>query len=220
MMQASTSIGLVILFAGAGFGQEGAPSSGASGPVFEAADVHVSAKSRVPSMAAGGLRGTRYLVRQATMVDLISLAYNIDNSKILAGPSWLDLNRFDLSARAPSGSTPEQARLMLQTLLAERFSLKIHKDSKELPGFTLSAGSGKPKMKPAADDSAGPNCQGQPQSAGDSVPQQVVDCHSISMDDLARLVANVLNANGSALNKTGLEGKWDFTIKWTPPALL
>src|SRR5437868_12979500 len=93
---------------------------------FEAADVHVSAKTRMPSMAAGGLRGTRYLVRQATMVDLISLAYDIDNDKILGGPSWLDTDRFDVSARAPSRSTPEQAKLMLQTLLAERFSLKIH----------------------------------------------------------------------------------------------
>src|SRR5512132_2469655 len=75
---------------------------------FEAADVHVSPKSRNPSMAAGGLRGTRYLVRQGTMVDLISLAYDIDNDRILAGPSWLDTDRFDVSARAPSGSTPDQ----------------------------------------------------------------------------------------------------------------
>src|ERR1041384_2918759 len=113
MMQASTSIGLAILLSGAAFGQEGATPSGASGPVFEAADVHVSAKSRNPSMAAGGLRGTRYLVRQATMVDLISLAYDIDNDRILAGPSWLDTDRFDVSARAPARSTPDQAKLML-----------------------------------------------------------------------------------------------------------
>jgi uncharacterized protein (TIGR03435 family) len=218
MTRAFTSIGLVVLFSGPLFGQDGITPSGTSWPAFEAADVHVSPKVRAPSMAAGGLRGTRYLVRQATMVDLISLAYDIDNSKILAGPSWLDLHRFDLSARAPSGSTPEQARLMLQTLLAERFSLKIHKDSKELPGVVLSAGSGKPNMKPAADASASANCQGQPPQ--DGVPQQVVNCHSISMDDLARLLANVANGSGSGLNKTGLEGKWDFTIKWTPPALL
>ena len=81
-------------------------------------------------------------LRQGTIVDLISLPYDIDNDKILAGPSWLDTARFDVSARAPSGSTPEEAKLMLQTLLAQRFSLKIHKDSKELPGFVLSAGSG------------------------------------------------------------------------------
>jgi uncharacterized protein (TIGR03435 family) len=188
---------------------------------FEAADVQVSAKTRIPSMAAGGLRGTRYLVRQATMVDLISLAYDLDNDKILAGPSWLDTDRFDVSARAPSGSTPDQAKLMLQTLLAQRFSLKFHKDSKELPGFVLSTGGGKPKMKPAADAAAPPNCQGQPQTPSpDTVPQQVVDCHSMSMDDFARIAGQIANNNSSALNKTGLEGKWDFTIKWTPPALL
>ena len=221
MTRAFSIASLIVLFSGAVFGQAGITASGPSGPVFEAADLHLSPKVRVPSMAAGGLRGTRYLVRQATMVDLISLAYDLDNNKILGGPSWLDIHRFDLSARAHSGSTPEDARLMLQTLLAERFSLKIHKDSKELPGFVLSAGSGKPNMKPAADASASPNCQGQPQSPSpDTVPQQVVDCRSISMDDLARLVANIANGSNNGLNKTGLEGKWDFRIKWTPPALL
>ena len=222
MIRSFTGVGFVALFSGAVFGQTPIPDSGTSAPAFDAADVHASPKVRNPSMAAGGLRGTRYLVRQATMVDLINLAYDVDNDKVLAGPNWLDLNRYDVSARAPSGSTPEQAKLMLQRLLAERFSLKFHKDSKELPGFVLSMGSGgKPKMKPAVDASASPNCQGQPQTGGpDSVPQQVVDCHSISMDDLSRLVVNILNGSGSALNKTGLEGKWDFTIKWTPPALL
>jgi uncharacterized protein (TIGR03435 family) len=219
MTRVFASIGFVLLFSGAVFGQTGTTASDTSAPAFEAADVHVSAKVRTPSMAAGGLRGTRYLVRQGTIVDYISLAYDVDNDKVLAGPSWLDLRRFDVSARAPVGSTPEQAKLMLQTLLAQRFSLKVHKDSKELPGFVLSAGSGKPKMKPAADSGAGPNCQGQPINSSDAVPQQVVDCRSISMDDLARLVGNIMNSS-SALNKTGLEGKWDFTIKWTPPPLL
>lgn len=221
MTQAWTSIGLAILWSGAAFGQAGTTASETSAPAFEAADVHVSAKVRMPSMAAGGLRGTRYLVRQATMVDLIALAYDIDNDKVLGGPSWLDLNRFDVSARAPAGSTPEQAKLMLQALLAERFRLTFHKDSKELPGFVLSAGSGKTKMKPAADPEASPNCQGQPQTASpDTVPQQVVDCRSLSIDDVAQIVVNMANANGRALNKTGLEGKWDFTIKWTPAPLL
>jgi uncharacterized protein (TIGR03435 family) len=225
MTQAWTRIGLAALFSGAAFGQAGITASGTSAPSFEAADVHVSAKVRMPSMAAGGLRGTRYLVRQATMVDLINLAYDIDNDKILGGPSWLDTNRFDVSARAPSGSTPDQAKLMMQTLLAERFSLKVHQDSKEMPGFVLSLGGGKPKMRPAADADAPWGCQGQPQTAPpspDTVPQQVINCHSMSMDDLARIIGQVapVNTNARALNKTGLEGKWDFTIKFTPPGLL
>ena len=221
MTQAWTSIGLAVLLSGAAFGQAGNTASETPAPAFEAADVHVSPKVRVPSMAAGGLRGTRYLVRQATLVDLISLAYDIDNDKILGGPSWLDTRRFDVSARALAGSNPEQAKLMLQTLLAQRFSLKVHKDSKELPGFVLSAGSGKTKMKPAADTAAPPNCQGQPQTPSpDTVAQQVVACRSLSLDDLTRIIVNIANASGKALDKTGLEGKWDFTIKWTSPALL
>jgi uncharacterized protein (TIGR03435 family) len=223
MIRAFISVGFVALFSGAVLGQAGITVSATPAPAFEAADVHVSAKSRTPSMAAGGLRGTRYLVRQATMVDLISLAYEIDNDKILGGPRWLDTDRFDVSARAPAGTAPEQAKFMLQTLLAERFSLKLHKDSKELQGFVLSMGSGKPKMKPAADPSAPPGCQGQPQTAPpspDTIPQQVVDCHGMSMDDVARIAGQIANNSGNGLNKTGLEGKWDFTIKWTPPALL
>src|SRR5215467_12023515 len=86
MTRAFTGAGLVILFSAALFGQAGSTDSGPSGPAFEAADLHVSPKVRVPSMAAGGLRGTRYLVRQGTMVDYISLAYGIDNNKILGGP--------------------------------------------------------------------------------------------------------------------------------------
>ena len=127
-----------------------------------------------------------------------------------------------MAARAPAGSTPEQAKLMIQTMLAQRFGLKVHKDEKELPGFVLSLGSGgKHKLKPAADPAAPPNCQGQPQTpAPDAIPMQVVVCRSIPVDDLLRLIPNMANTNGKALDKTGLEGKWDFTIKWTPPALL
>jgi uncharacterized protein (TIGR03435 family) len=221
MSQVWISIGLTFLMSGAASGQAGTTTSATPALAFEAADVHLSAKVRLPSMAAGGLRGTRYLVRQGTVVDLIGLAYDIDSDKILGGPSWLDMERFDVSARAPAGSNPEQAKLMLQTLLAQRFNLTIHKDSRELLGFVLSSGSGKPKMKPAADADASANCQGQPQtSSPDAVPQQVVDCHSMSLEDIAGIVVNMANVNGRALNKTGLEGKWDFTIKWTPPALL
>jgi uncharacterized protein (TIGR03435 family) len=224
MTRVFRSAGLVVVFLGAVFGQAGITASQTSGPEFVAADVHVSPKSRM-GMAAGNLRGTRYLVVQGTIVDLISLAYNIQNDRILGGPSWLDIDRFDVSARAPTGSTQAQAELMLQALLAERFNLKLHKDSRELPGFVLSLGSGKPKMKPAADASAPTNCQAQPQTAPpspDTIPQQVVDCHSMSMDDFARLAGNVASTSGpgNGLNKTGLDGKWDFTIKWTPANLL
>jgi len=67
MTQAWTSISLAVLLSGAAFGQAGNTASEPPAPAFEAADVHVSPKVRVPSMAAGGLRGTRYLVRQGQL---------------------------------------------------------------------------------------------------------------------------------------------------------
>src|SRR5690348_3533624 len=117
-----TSIVVAALFVCAAFFQIGIEDFSWSS--FEAGDVHDSPHMRMSNMAAGGLRGTRYLVRQATMVDLISLAYDVDNDKILGGPNWLELDRYDVSARAPLKSTSEQAKLMMQRLLEERFSLK------------------------------------------------------------------------------------------------
>jgi uncharacterized protein (TIGR03435 family) len=108
MTQTWMSIGLVLLLTRSAFGQAEIIVSETPAPAFEAADIHVSPKARVPSMSTGGLRGTRYLVRQATMVNLISLAYDIDNDKIQGGPNWLDIDRFDVSARAVAGSSPEQ----------------------------------------------------------------------------------------------------------------
>ena len=173
MTQAWTSIGLAVLLSGAAFGQAAITASGTPAPAFEAADVHVSPKVRMPSMASGGLRGTRYLVRQGTIVDLINLAYDIDNDKILGGPSWLDLDRFDVSARAPEGSTPEQAKLMLQALLAERFSLKLHKDSKELPGYGLSAGGGGLRCVPELPGATAGSLPGLRPATSSGVPQHV-----------------------------------------------
>jgi uncharacterized protein (TIGR03435 family) len=222
MARAWTSAGLAVLLAGAAFGQGEATATGASPLAFEAADIHASPKSRMPQyLVTGGLRGTRFLIRTGTLLEMISLGYELEKDKVLGGPSWLDLDRFEVVARAPAGSNQQQAFVMIQTMLAQRFGLKVHKDVKELPGFVLSAGSGKTKMKPAANPDAPPNCQGQPQPAGpDAVPMQVVECRGVPVDDLLRLVVNFANSGGKALDKTGLEGKWDFTIKWTPPELL
>ena len=76
---------LAALLSGATFGQS--PQTPAA---FDSADVHVSPPSTNPTMRGGALRGGRYEVRTATMVDLIGRAYNMEPDKILGGPSWLD----------------------------------------------------------------------------------------------------------------------------------
>src|ERR1700704_5211602 len=99
-------------------------------PRFEAADVHVSPKTTNPFVKTGPVRGGRYEVKTATMVDLIRIAHGFDEDKILGGPNWLEMDRFDVIAKVPADSTPETHKLMLQVLLADRFKLAVHKDTK------------------------------------------------------------------------------------------
>src|ERR1700735_897873 len=100
-------IGSLALLSSAGFGQSITPGAP---PAFDIADVHVSAKTTNPYMSGGVLRGGRYEIRRATMVDLIRAAYGIDdNSKVQGGPAWLDTDRFDVIAKAPAGATQDSA---------------------------------------------------------------------------------------------------------------
>ena len=93
MVRAIVRLTLVGLLSVASFGQ-----SSADGPAFDVADVHVSAKTANPQMNGGGLRGGRYAVQRATMLDLVALAYGVEGDKVLGGPSWLETDRFDIIA--------------------------------------------------------------------------------------------------------------------------
>src|SRR6185295_412163 len=160
----------------------------------------------------------RYELRNATMVDLVRTAYGVEPDKVLGGPSWVASDRFDVIAKAPATATPETAKLMLRTLLADRFGLTVHEDSKPLPVFVLSAGKGRPKMK-EADGSAQTGCQGQPQGppAPGVIPYQMVSCHNLTTEQIAQNLRQMASGylDKPVINSTKLEGSWDFDIKWT-----
>src|SRR5271154_5828665 len=109
-----------------------------AGARFELADVHPSA----PSMSSdshdvnGGLmRGGRYHLRRATMLDLVRLAYGVDANKVLGGPNWLEMDRFDIRAKAPADTTAATVKPMLRALLADRFGLAVHNDTRPVPAW-------------------------------------------------------------------------------------
>jgi uncharacterized protein (TIGR03435 family) len=200
--------------AGAAFGQ-----TATAPPAFESADIHISAPSTNLNRRGGALRGGRYDVRNATMLDLIGMAYRLDSSKIVGGPNWLEWDRFDVLAKAPQTTAQEDLNLMLQDLLADRFKLVVHKDMKVRPAYVLSAGKGKLKLKEAS-ETGSPGCRGVPQNqAPGSVTYQVMACRGVTME----MFADVLwNWNGGTyladpvVDQTALSGTWDFEIKWSP----
>ena len=122
MRQLLVGIGVAALLSGSVVGQ--APASRST---FDIAGIQVSTRP-TPGMRGGVLRGTRYELRNATMVDLIRTAYNVQPERITGGPSWLEWNRFDIAALAPEGTPADRVREMLKALLAERFKLVVRED--------------------------------------------------------------------------------------------
>ena len=192
----------------------------ANAPKFAAADISLRARTGTtsqPTMTGGVLRGGRYDLRNATMLDLISMAYSIsDVDLIVGGPPWLERNRFDIAAKAPQDTSPAAVRVMLQNLLADRFKLALHRDTRETSGFALTVGKEKHKLKEAAGPGAG--CQGNPPPQPPPVPMTIGTCKGVTMDQFAVLLRQLGGGGylpGPVQNKTALEGYWDFDVAFT-----
>ena len=205
------------------------PASGAATPStppphFDLADVHPSPFANQPNTDLEWTPSGRFLARQTTMANLIAFAWNVDNNRVLRGPSWLDFDRFDINARAPRGISADDFRLMLRALLADRFSLTVHADTKTLPAFVLTVNKGGPKMKPAVKSDDGTDKHGchspdrpQDQTPGGPPPYNILDCQGIPAselaDDLRGWAGNYLQ--NPVVDQTGLTGAYDFELKWT-----
>src|SRR5690349_4013682 len=87
---------------------------------------------------------------------IITQAYRLSNYQLVGGPGWLDSERFDIVAKAPAGSAPDQTALMLRGLLADRFKLKVHGETREtqIYALVLARSDGKlgPKLSKSTDD--------------------------------------------------------------------
>src|SRR5580704_5669117 len=109
-------------------------------PRFEAAEIRSSTPStnfRNNFIQGPFVGGGRFEIRKATMLDLIRLGWSVQADKIVGGPNWTGLDQFDILGKAPVGAKTADLRLMLQNLLADRFDLKVHNDTKPMPAFAL-----------------------------------------------------------------------------------
>lgn len=211
MVRAFKRIIVFVSFVGAAFGQT------TRRPEFDIANIQASAPATNPdTFASGGLLlSGRYDLRRATMLDLIGTAWGVNAEKIVGGPNWLGFDRFDLSAKAPPSTPSATVNMMLQSLLADRFKLVLHKDTRLLPAFALTVGKGKPNLK-EADGSDGSGCQSQPQSG--AATYSVFSCRNMTMEAFAgalrRMAGDYLPE--PVVDSTGLGGSWDFDIQWNP----
>jgi uncharacterized protein (TIGR03435 family) len=196
---------------------------------------------RGPSGGPGTKDPGRISYPYMSLKNLLMTAYDVKNYQI-SGPAWLDTERFDLTATMPPDTTKEQFRIMLQNLLIERFKMTVHKDSKELPMYSLVVNKGGPKLKetalkPTTNDSDGPGLppppMGPPKIGPDGFPVMPAEMSQrpgmpmMMMPGRARLMAtaqsmqdlaNRLTAqmNRPVIDNTGLTAKYDFVLTYAP----
>jgi bla regulator protein BlaR1 len=149
--------------------------------------------------------------RNITLKMLISWAYDLPQDRILHGAGWLDSDRYDVLAKPDQGAgqsvdqSMRAIRLRTQALLADRFKLILHKETKQLPIFRLLVDKGGPKnLQPPKGNSPDLFTNG-----------HHVTCEAASMEFFAR---NFLTGEvgGPVLDQTGIKGNFDFSMDWTP----
>ena len=190
----------LLVFACEAFGQS-APAS----PAFEVASVRVSQIGR-----AGGEGSRRQSIqfspdsvtlRNASFRACIQWAYHVMDYQI-TGPDWMGSERYDIAAKSATNVTQDELRQMLRTLLADRFKLSLHRQTKELPAYVLTIAKGGPKFKESQTDGE-PSMDPQPN-------RMVVAVQRTPISQLTEGLANVLRA--PVIDETGLKGKYDVVL--------
>jgi uncharacterized protein (TIGR03435 family) len=154
----------------------------------------------------------RFTATSASVKYLLKTAYRVEDFQISGTPGWFDSDRFDIEAKAVGDPPRAQVLSMLQSLLADRFKLVLHRETRELPVYELLPAKSGPKFKERA-------CVGQPGPAnpcgGFTVSLRgALMGRVVPTRELAEALATLLNR--TVLDKTALAGNYDFDLHWTP----
>ncbi len=165
-------------------------------------------------MAQFTFPGGRFRANATTVSFLLEWAYGIQPSQHSDGPSWMGIDRYDIVAKAEGNASDAQMKAMMQTLLAERFKLQLHHESKELSVYVISTGKTAPRLFPPKDGEA----HGIRIAPQDGPDQKIVSYHIVATRfSLAQLTDVFSRQLGRVIvNRTGLDGDFDFTLDLTP----
>lgn len=196
-----------------------------------------------PSGGPGSKDPGRIRYPFSNLKNLITIAYGVKDFQV-SGPAFLDSERFEVTATMPPETTKEQFQVMMQNLLAERFGLKVHRETKELPMFALVVAKGGPKMTESVIDPAQkaepdgpppPLPPGGPKMGPDGFPllpfvsgragifrmmmpgRSRLQAQQQTMQDLANNLSQTLAR--PVYDETGLKAKYDFTLTFSSEGL-
>jgi len=152
----------------------------------------------------------RCVATGATLKMLIQIAYDLRsidlNKMISGGPNWLGSDKYDIEAKAGKPAAEAELKLMLQTLLADRFKLTLHRENREGSGYALVVAKSGSKLKQATGDEDRPGIW--------RVSPGPLTGRNASISQLARNLS--LDLGLPVVDETGLAGAYNFTLTWAP----
>jgi uncharacterized protein (TIGR03435 family) len=163
-----------------------------------------------------GIRAQVVTTTNVTVNWMIKLAYNVHADQISGAPSWVDSERYDTVGQSdpPGEPSRDQMKLMIQKLLIDRFQLKFHTEKKELPVYAMVVAKGGPKLTVSAGD---PNA-----FPGIGFGREPGVISLVGRNTGLNGVANGLQSNildKPVVDRTGLTGRYDFQLRFTPDAI-
>jgi uncharacterized protein (TIGR03435 family) len=210
---------------------------------FDVAEIKVSPPQTGPQQGnqQPQIKNGRFYVPNITMRNLIQVAWDLNSNEFLIGPKWMDEDRFDIIAKAPNEvaigdlDNPSQRsiplnidalRPMLRTLLTSKFKIESHMEDRPLNAMILTAP--KPKLTKADPSERTKWSEGtggaDPKTVKNANPSlgRLVTCQNVSMAQFADLLPLIAGGyvRTTVLNKTELEGGFDFTFSFSPIGLL
>jgi len=171
----------------------------------------------------------RFTATGIPVKQLITMAYNVKDFQVTGGPRWIDSEKYDIEAKEPESEVDEIEKLpldqraqlkrsMLQSLLADRFKLKLNHETKQLPVYALVVAKNGPKLHEAIPGDTYPNGIKGPDGKGQagmmSMGPGELTGQGLPMASLAHLLSQPLGRD--VVDQTGLKGSYDFTLKWAP----
>jgi uncharacterized protein (TIGR03435 family) len=185
--------------------------SAADNPQFDAVSIHPSA----PDARGGGYNifPNRLEVKNQTLKDMVKFAWNLQDYQVFGASGWMDGDHYQIEATYPAGTSPADRSKMMQSMLAERFGLKVHHEPRQVSGYALVIGKNGAKLEKSSAAEGGMNL-GRSRSSG----LRTLTGTQAKMSDLAHLLAGLLIR--PVEDKTALDGIYDFKMEWqTDPAI-
>ncbi len=180
-------------------------------------------------VGAGYRPGGRFVAGNAPVTFLIQRAYGVQGFQVVGGPSWISTDGYDIEAKPEGNTDQKQMWLMVQTLLADRFKLSMHRETRDLPVYDLQAVKGGPKLptpagRPCSEVLTALPGPGQPRPAPPCGPGVVqagtglaMEGISVSMPAFAKMISTMVGRE--VIDKTGFAGRFSLHLEFATDAL-